>query len=108
MGSDQTFVRNHRSRGLEDVLTPDIYDPALNPLYCDVLAQYGVAALPCRVGNPDSKGKGEAGVGHAKKTPLRGLASSHSTRRKPIFIAGKPVARLKSSRPAVAPRSGPY
>src|SRR3970282_1917020 len=57
----------------EGVLTPDIYDPALNPLYRDVLAHYGVMALPCRVGDPDRKGKVEAGVGHAKKTPLRGL-----------------------------------
>src|SRR5688572_18447875 len=57
----------------EGVLTPDIYDPALNPLYRDVLAHYGVVALPCRVGDPDRKGKVEAGVGHAQKTPLRGL-----------------------------------
>ena len=57
----------------EGVLTPDIYDPALNPLYRDVLAHYGAVALPCRVGDPDRKGKVEAGVGHAKKTPLRGL-----------------------------------
>jgi transposase len=57
----------------EGVLTPDIYDPALNPLYRDVLAHYGVVALPCRVGDPDRKGKVEAGVGHAKNTPLRGL-----------------------------------
>jgi transposase len=57
----------------EGVLAPDIYDPALNPLYRDVLAHYGVVALPCRVGDPDRKGKVEAGVGHAKKTPLRGL-----------------------------------
>src|SRR5438045_2850618 len=57
----------------EGVLTPDIYDPALNPLYRDVLAHYGVVALPCRVRDPDRKGKVEAGVGHAKKTPLRGL-----------------------------------
>ena len=57
----------------EGVLTPDIYDPALNPLYRDVLGHYGVVALPCRVGDPDRKGKVEAGVGHAKKTPLRGL-----------------------------------
>jgi hypothetical protein len=27
----------------------DIYDPALNPLYRDVLAHYGVVAVPCRV-----------------------------------------------------------
>ena len=57
----------------EGVLTPDIYDPTLNPLYRDVLAHYGVIALPCRVGDPDRKGKVEAGVGHAQKTPLRGL-----------------------------------
>ena len=57
----------------EGVLTPDVYDPAINPLYRDVLAHYGVVALPCRVGDPDRKGKVEAGVGHAKKTPLRGL-----------------------------------
>jgi transposase len=57
----------------EGVLTPDIYDPALNPLYRDVLAHYHVVALPCRVADPDRKGKVEAGVGHAKKTPLKGL-----------------------------------
>jgi len=57
----------------EGVLTPDIYDPALNPLYRDVLAHYGVVALPCRVGDPDRKGKVEAGVGHTQKTPLQGL-----------------------------------
>lgn len=57
----------------EGVHTPDIYDPALNPLYRDVLAHYGVVALPCRVGDPDRKGKVEAGVGHAQNTPLKGL-----------------------------------
>ena len=57
----------------EGVLTADVYDPKLNPLYRDVLAHYGVVALPCRVGDPDRKGKVEAAVGHAQKTPLRGL-----------------------------------
>ena len=42
----------------EGVLTPDIYDPALNPLYRDVLAHYGVVALPCRVGDPAGTGRG--------------------------------------------------
>jgi len=56
----------------EGVLKPDIYDPALNPLYRDVLAHYGVVALPCRVRDPDRKGKVEAGVGHAQKA-LKGL-----------------------------------
>src|SRR5207245_5688220 len=57
----------------EGVLTPDIYDPALNPLYRDVLAHYGVTALPCRVGDADRKGKVEAGIGHTQRTPLKGL-----------------------------------
>jgi transposase len=39
----------------EGVLTPDIYDPTLNPLYRDMLAHYGVVALPCRIKDPDRK-----------------------------------------------------
>lgn len=57
----------------EGVLTPDVYEPALNPLYRDVLAHYGVVAVPCRVGDPDRKGKVESGVGHTQKTPLQGM-----------------------------------
>ena len=53
--------------------TPASTGGVLNPLYRDVLAHYGVVALPCRVGDPDRKGKVEAAVGHAQKTPLRGL-----------------------------------
>jgi len=56
----------------EGVLKPDIYDPTLNPLYRDVLSHYGVIAMPCRVQDPDRKGKVEAGVGHAQRTPLKG------------------------------------
>jgi transposase len=69
-GVTRTIVLDNLSEG---VLKPDIYDPALNPLYRDVLAYYGVVALPCRVGDPDRKGKVERGVGHAKNTPLKGL-----------------------------------
>jgi transposase len=57
----------------EGVLQPDIYDPTINPLYRDVLKHYGAVALPCRVRDPDRKGKVESGVGHAQKTPLKGL-----------------------------------
>jgi transposase len=56
----------------EGVLKPDVYDPTLNPVYRDLLAHYGVVALPCRVRDPDRKGKVESGVAHAKKTPLKG------------------------------------
>jgi transposase len=57
----------------EGVLTPDIYDPAINPLYRDMLRHYNAVPLPCRVADPDRKGKVERGVGHAKNTPLKGL-----------------------------------
>ena len=57
----------------EGVLIPDIYDPALNPLYRDVLAHYGAVAMPCRIQDPDRKGKVESGVGHAQRTPLKGM-----------------------------------
>lgn len=39
----------------EGVLRPDIYDPTANPVYADLLAHYGAAALPCRVRDPDRK-----------------------------------------------------
>jgi transposase len=57
----------------EGVLRPDVYDPALNPLYRDVLAHYGAVALPCRVGDPNRKGKVESAIGHTQRTPLKGL-----------------------------------
>jgi transposase len=57
----------------EGVLAPDLYDPTLNPLYRDVLAHYGITALPCRVRDPDRKGKVESAIGYAQRTPLKGL-----------------------------------
>jgi len=69
-GVTRTLVLDNLREG---VVTPDVYDPTLNPLYRDVLQHYGVVALPCRVRDPDRKGKVESGVGHAKKTPLKGL-----------------------------------
>lgn len=68
-GATKTVVLDNLGEG---VLKPDIYDPALNPLYRDALAHYGAVALPCRVGDPDRKGKVERSVGHAKSTPLKG------------------------------------
>lgn len=57
----------------EGVLKPDIYDPTLNPLYRDMLAHYGVVALPCRIRQADRKGKVERSVGHTQETPLKGM-----------------------------------
>jgi transposase len=69
-GSPSTVVLDNLREG---VLAPDIYDPTLNLLYRDVLKHYGVVAMPCRVRDPNRKGKVESGVGHAQKTPLKGL-----------------------------------
>ena len=68
-GSVQVVVLDNLREG---VITPDTYDPALNPLYRDVLSHYGVVALPCRVRDPDRKGKVESGVGHTQRTALQG------------------------------------
>jgi transposase len=69
-GSPRIIVLDNLREG---VIVADIYDPTLNPLFRDVLAHYGVVAMPCRIKDPDRKGKAESGVGHAQKTPLKGL-----------------------------------
>jgi transposase len=56
----------------EGVLKPDIYDPTINPLYRDMLAHYQAIAMPCRIKDPDRKGKVESSVNHAQMTPLKG------------------------------------
>jgi hypothetical protein len=69
-GSPRVIVLDNLKEG---VLVPDVYDPTINPLFRDVLAHYSVVALPCRIRDADRKGKVESGVGHAKKTPLKGM-----------------------------------
>ena len=69
-GAPRTMVLDNLKEG---VLAPDVYDPTINPLYRDVLAHYGVTALPARVRHPDRKGKVESSVGFAQKTPLAGM-----------------------------------
>jgi len=69
-GSTRTIVLDNLREG---VIAPDIYDPTLNRVYADMLAHYSVTALPCRIRHPDRKGKVESAVGHAQKTPLKGL-----------------------------------
>jgi transposase len=56
----------------EGVVEAEIHDPVLNHVFRDLLAHYGVVALPARVRHPDRKGKVESGVGHAQGTPLKG------------------------------------
>ena len=68
-GAPKTTVLDNLREG---VLTPDVYEPTLNPVFRDMLRHYGVVGLPCRVRHPDRKGKVESGVGHAQRTPLKG------------------------------------
>jgi hypothetical protein len=53
-GSPRVVVLDNLREG---VLSPDFYDPGLNPLYRDVLAHYGVTALPCKVRDPKEKSR---------------------------------------------------
>ena len=53
----------------EGVLAPDIYDPALNPLYRDMLAHYGVVALPCRVGILTERARWKPGSATPRRRP---------------------------------------
>jgi transposase len=39
----------------EGVIQPDLYEPALNPVYAALLAHYGVVGDPCRVEDPNRK-----------------------------------------------------
>lgn len=69
-GAPRTAVLDNLKEG---VLKPDVFDPELNPLYRDMLAHYGVVALPARVRHPDRKGKVERAVDHAQAGPLKSM-----------------------------------
>jgi transposase len=56
----------------EGVIRPDLYAPALNPVYAAMLAHYGVVADPCRVGDPNRKGTVENAIQHTQSTALKG------------------------------------
>src|SRR5437899_561114 len=65
---DRLLERRLKQAGFRDAAKRlDTFD------YRDVLAHYGVVALPCRVGAPDRKGKVESAIGHTQSTPLKGL-----------------------------------
>jgi len=56
----------------EGVIKPDIYEPALNPIYAAMLNHYGVMADPARVCDPNRKGTVENAIGHTQDTGLKG------------------------------------
>jgi len=71
-GSPHVVVLDNLKEG---VLVPDIYDPTLNPLYRDVLAHYGAVALPCRIQDPDRKGKSNLASDTRRELPSKENAS---------------------------------
>jgi transposase len=56
----------------EGVLKPDLYEPALNPVYAATLAHYEVVADPALVRDPNRKGVVENAIGHTQATALKG------------------------------------
>jgi transposase len=56
----------------EGVITPDIYEPDLNPLYAAMLKHCAVVADPARVGDSDRKGTVENAVKYTQDTALKG------------------------------------
>ena len=73
----------------EGVITPDIYEPALNPVYRDVLQHYGVMALPGRVQDPDRTAKSNPVSVMRRRRRSKDSASRALKTRKLIWIAGK-------------------
>lgn len=56
----------------QGVIRPDLYAPALNPVYAALLAHYGAIADPARVRDPDRKGTVENAIQHTQSTALKG------------------------------------
>ncbi|MDP9919084.1 hypothetical protein J2W24_004753 [Variovorax boronicumulans] len=56
----------------EGVLKPDLYEPALNPVYAATLAHFEAVADPAWVQDPNRKGTVENAIQHAQATALKG------------------------------------
>jgi transposase len=56
----------------EGVITPDLYEPGLNPVYAAMLNHYSVVADVCRVGDPNRKGTVERAIQYTQDTALKG------------------------------------
>jgi transposase len=72
-GVPQTVVLDNLKAA---VITPDWYDPELNPKLLDFARHYGFVALPARPRVPRHKGKVEAGIKYVKDNALKGRAFS--------------------------------
>jgi len=68
-GSVQYVVLDNLKQG---VLRPDLYEPAINPVYAAMLAHYGAVADAARVADPNRKGTVENAIQHTQSTALKG------------------------------------
>jgi transposase len=56
----------------QGVITPDLYEPQLNPVYAALLAHYSAVADPARIADPNRKGVVESAIQHTQSTALKG------------------------------------
>jgi transposase len=68
-GSVSYVVLDNLKQG---VIKPDLYEPALNPVYAAMLAHYSAVADVARVGDPNRKGTVERAIQHTQDTALKG------------------------------------
>ncbi len=54
------------------VITPDIYDPALNPAYQELAVHYGLLLDPCRAGRPKDKPQVERAMPYVRDSFFKG------------------------------------
>lgn len=68
-GSVEYVVLDNLKQG---VIRPDLYEPAINPVYAAMLAHYGAVADAARVADPNRKGTVENAIQHTQSTALKG------------------------------------
>lgn len=68
-GAVQYVVLDNLKQG---VITPDLYEPGINPVYAAMLAHYGAVADAARLADPNRKGTVESAIQHTQSTALKG------------------------------------
>jgi hypothetical protein len=87
----------------EGALAPDVYDPAVNPLYREMITQYGAVALPCRVRHPYRNARSSGASATPSAPRSRAFASRPSKTPTVTSITG---TRAGPTRASTAPPRG--
>jgi hypothetical protein len=85
------------SKGRKAFSTRAAYECYLNRWILPRWGDLRIDQMPCKVRDPDRKGKVEAGVAHAQKTPLKGEPSRAWRRPKLIWTTGKSTGLIRAS-----------